>query len=262
MKERLDSKSYTSWKDMCIYLGRYAFAVEKFKGNSVLDVACGTGFGSNYLLNQDAMSVIGADYSDIAIGYAHTRYSKKGLKFVIVDAQQMPFPDNSFDTVVSMETIEHLPDYQAFLRECKRVLRPGGVFICSTPNKNVSMPVTGELNPFHIKEFNADELNNLLNQYFDNVSLYGYLRWTKKSTKGMIVEIPISALYALPLSLQSFFLNIISFITRYIFRGYHPVSLEDIDEKDFAKLISQSYKPFPLNEATPEYLFAIGYKSP
>jgi len=258
--ERLEPAYVTSRRQILEHLGRYVFAWQHLKGNTVLDIACATGYGSNFLFRKGSASVTGADLSEKVIAYAKGRYIKDGLNFVVGDAQHVPFPDSSFDSVVSMETIEHLPDYQEYLRECKRVLRPGGVFICSTPNKNVSMPVTGEPNPFHIKEFTSEEFDHSLSQYFNHVTLYGYMHWKHKSAKDRIINVPVEMLYSLPGVLQTVSLSIIAFSTRFVLKDYHPLSLENIDEEDFDNFITESYKTFPLETAIPQYFLAVGYK--
>jgi len=85
----------------------------------------------------------------------------------------MPFPANIFDVVVAFEVIEHLPDYQAFLGECARVLRHQGLFIVSSPNKRYyaeSRAQTGP-NPYHEHEFEAEEFVIELRRVFSNVRL-------------------------------------------------------------------------------------------
>lgn len=122
------------------HLGRYAFAAEFVKEKVVLDVACGSGYGSAYLFDKGAKMVVGGDISSEAMEDARVSYVRPGVEFLLLDATKLPFADNSFEAIVSMETIEHLGQYQDYLSECKRVLKGGGVFICSTPNKGHGIP--------------------------------------------------------------------------------------------------------------------------
>ncbi len=88
------------------------------------------------------------------------------------DAQAIPLPDRSIDVVVSFETIEHVPDPAAFLRECVRVLTPAGTLIVSSPNRPVYSEDHGA-NPYHRIEFDEDEFVDLLRTRFGEVQLYG-----------------------------------------------------------------------------------------
>src|SRR5262245_60102507 len=107
---------------------RYVFASAFVKGMEVLDVACGTGAGTHYLTQVGGEHpCLGLDIDGPAIEYARAAY--KGCQFAQCEATNLCVPDSSMDVVVSFETIEHLSDPMKFLSECKRVLRPGGVFI-------------------------------------------------------------------------------------------------------------------------------------
>ena len=152
------------------HIGRYVFAAQFANGMAVLDIACGAGYGANYLMNNGAKTVIGGDYSEEAIEYARLHYSREGLYFLRLDAQQMPFRNNSFDVIVSLETIEHLERYQDFLHDCKRMLKEDGIFICSTPNRKATF---GSRDPYHFREFSVDELYELIARYFAEIKLYG-----------------------------------------------------------------------------------------
>jgi len=166
--------SKTPYTTMQQHIGRYVFASNFIKNKIVLDVACGTAYGTAYLLRKGARKVVGVDVSINAINYAKNHYKSEKLIFVCADATNLPFPNNSFDAVVSFETIEHIKEYEKFLLECKRVLKEDALFICSTPNKRVSSPYTKiPSNPFHVREFYAKEFLCLLSKYFANISLYG-----------------------------------------------------------------------------------------
>jgi ubiquinone/menaquinone biosynthesis C-methylase UbiE len=144
------------------------------KGKTVLDIACGTGYGSDYLLKKGAKKVVGGDISKEAIEYAKIHYGRNSLFFIRLDVCALPFQSKCFDVVVSFETIEHLKTPEIFLSECRRVLKKGGLFICSTPNKQVTSPFSIEpVNPFHSHEFYAEEFCGLVKSEFSEVMLYG-----------------------------------------------------------------------------------------
>ncbi len=156
------------------HLSRYSFAAQFVGDAAVLDVACGAGYGSAYLLKRGARSVIGGDVSPQAIALANRYYASTGVEYQQIDATRLPFPDAAFDVVVSLETIEHLDDQERFLREVIRVLRPPGTLVLSTPNRDVvSRGSDVPLWPFHTREFRARELDDLLGRFFGRVSLWG-----------------------------------------------------------------------------------------
>jgi len=154
------------------HIDRYTFAKKYVSGKSVLDVACGSGYGS-FMLAETAKSVAGVDISIDAIEYAKANYSAGNIQYYPDNATHLRFYDNSFDVVVSFETIEHITDYQTFLKECRRVLKPGGIFICSTPNALVSSPDGKIENPYHVIEFSYEEFNNILQDHFSSIEVHG-----------------------------------------------------------------------------------------
>jgi SAM-dependent methyltransferase len=153
---------------------RYRFASEFTANKTVLDVACGTGYGSDYLAAQGAKRVVGGDISPEALAYAARHFRRPTLDFVKLDGGRLPFVESTFDVVLSYETIEHMEDQGQFLRECSRVLRPEGVFVCSTPMRLAWRPpwVPKSLNPFHRRELTAGELRDTLRDQFDDVTLF------------------------------------------------------------------------------------------
>jgi ubiquinone biosynthesis O-methyltransferase len=158
-----------------IHLTRYIFASKYVKGARVLDIACGSGFGSSYLIRKGAESVTGVDLSEEAINIAKNNFQKRGLTFQVGTAEDLPFADNSFDIITSMGTIDHMNDPALFLRHAQRVLQPGGYFISSLLNREVitPFPLHEIVDPSHIIEYSPMELNNLVNKYFINVQTYG-----------------------------------------------------------------------------------------
>lgn len=150
-------------------LDRYIFASPYGRGKLVLDLGCSTGYGAECLATRGASFVVAGDREREALFYAKKRYPSGKIAFLNVDALALPFKDRSFDVVVCFEVIEHLAAAEPLLSECHRVLKEAGLFICSTPNKAVSIPWK-----FHIREYSAPELRSLLERYFSNIVVYSH----------------------------------------------------------------------------------------
>jgi SAM-dependent methyltransferase len=143
---------------LALHLERYEFAARKLHGaSSILDIACGVGYGSGLLKHSlRAAMVIGVDSNAEAIDYATARYARAGLSFVVADA--MTFEGGPFDAVVSLETIEHLRDPEQFVERCAaKLLRPGGIFIGSVP-----ITPSMDANPHHMHDFTPRSFSKLL----------------------------------------------------------------------------------------------------
>jgi SAM-dependent methyltransferase/spore coat polysaccharide biosynthesis protein SpsF (cytidylyltransferase family) len=154
---------------------RYEFAFNLLpKPCSVLDIACGPGYGT-YLAAQECGEAIGGDLDAALIQQNQERWADvKGLSFQHADALKLPFPGDRFDAVLSMETIEHVPDIQQYVSEMRRVLRPGGVFICSTPQSMEPFSRT-PFTPSHMRELTAKDMRTYLSEFFEVEGLYGVL---------------------------------------------------------------------------------------
>lgn len=150
------------------HLVRYYFAAECVKNKKVLDVASGSGYGAALLSDAGAFSVIGVDIDQEAIEKAKKAYHRTNLQFKQSSATALPLADKSIDIITSFETIEHINDYQSYLRELSRVLADDGLAFISTPNK----AVYHEESPFHIKEFTKEEFIEALRKHFSFVQLF------------------------------------------------------------------------------------------
>ncbi|CAN5174931.1 class I SAM-dependent methyltransferase [soil metagenome] len=129
-------------------------------GRDVLEAGFGEGYGAD-LLAEVARSVTGVDYDDSAVAHVRARYPR--VNVIQGNLAELPIPDASVDVVVNFQVIEHLWDQSQFVAECRRVLRPGGVLLMSTPNRITFSPgLDTPLNPFHTRELNAQELTELL----------------------------------------------------------------------------------------------------
>lgn len=154
------------------HLHRYHLAGRLVAGASVLDVACGEGYGSK-ILARTAKEVVGVDIDADTVLHARLKYSGENVRFVEASAAMLPFAEGIFDAVVSFETIEHHDQHEEMMSEVKRVLKPGGILVLSSPNKLHYTIETGEKNPYHVKELLREELLELVGRYFQRVILFG-----------------------------------------------------------------------------------------
>lgn len=151
---------------------RYATVLDLVKGRVALDVVCGEGYGSGFIADV-AHTVVGIDVSEEAIRHASSHYAKPNLNYFLGRATSLTFPDNSFDVVVSFETIEHLAEQEQMLAEIRRVLRPNGILVISSPNSPIYSEESGEHNEFHVKELDFREIDKLLRLQFPMVKYFG-----------------------------------------------------------------------------------------
>ncbi|WP_040634828.1 class I SAM-dependent methyltransferase [Mycolicibacterium phlei] len=129
-------------------------------GRDVLEAGCGEGYGAD-LIADVARRVIGLDYDETAVAHVRARYPRVEMHHGNLAA--LPLADETVDVVVNFQVIEHLWDQGQFVRECARVLRPGGLLLMSTPNRITFSPGRDTpINPFHTRELNAAELTELL----------------------------------------------------------------------------------------------------
>ncbi len=154
-------------------LARYVFVLKLLKKNyKVLDLGCGTGYGTS-LLAAKAKLVVGVDISREAIDFCNKKYQGWNIKFKIGDIQKLNYPDKYFDIICSFEVIEHLKNHTTFLDETRRVMKPSGSFVMSTPNKIVHSPDGKIQSKYHFREYTYNDLEKLLFKKFKNVNILG-----------------------------------------------------------------------------------------
>jgi O-antigen biosynthesis protein len=151
------------------HLHRYHSIIPFIKNKTVLDIACGEGYGTN-LIGKYAHKVYGVDLDQSCITWATEKYvpGNNNLEFKTGSVDNIPVANNSIDVVVSFETIEHVNSdiQQRFMAEVKRVLKPNGIFIISTPNTANYSNRYEHHNEFHIKEFHKEEFHSFLKTHF------------------------------------------------------------------------------------------------
>lgn len=172
-----------SSQDFQKHLARYGFAGEFVDGKQVLDIGSGVGFGGLFYLTQRrARHVVNMEINFDAVAWGKKRFHHSGLSFLQMDAERIAFRANTFDVVSAFEVLEHVEHYDAFLKETHRVLKKGGTFIVSTPNKFVySHGLDKPVNEYHFKEFYYEEIKEVLSEKFIVLGMYGQRR--KKVTE-------------------------------------------------------------------------------
>jgi SAM-dependent methyltransferase len=148
------------------HLERYRFAAKYVAGKSVLDIACGTGYGSQILMDGGAESYFGVDLGDEPVAFAKSNFKRDRVSFLQGDILTVN-PGRQFDLIISFETIEHIADYKDSLLNLNRLLEPDGILIISTPNRPICSPKALTLNdkpsnPYHVQEFTLAEFCDIL----------------------------------------------------------------------------------------------------
>lgn len=142
---------------------RHLFAYDVAKGiipegSKVLDLGCNEGYGTYELFKN--FDVVGLDVDKKLVDKAIESY---GQMFMIYDGKCIPFDDGSFDAVVSFQVIEHVEDVPGFLSEVRRVLKPKGIFLCSTPCRVYRLlPGQKPWNQEHLREYDSKEFLDTL----------------------------------------------------------------------------------------------------
>lgn len=156
--DALNGDDATGRATLALHLDRYAFAAERAVPGRLLDMACGVGYGTRLLADRvdGADCVLGVDLSQAAIDYARQRYGAARVEYRVGDA--LAFEDaEGFDTIVSLETIEHVDDPDALLGRLAALLRPGGLLVTSVPTTP-----SVDVNPHHRHDFSERSFRRLL----------------------------------------------------------------------------------------------------
>ncbi|MBI3902342.1 MAG: class I SAM-dependent methyltransferase [Nitrosomonadales bacterium] len=156
------------------HMATYNFARDYVQGKHVLDYGCGSGYGTHHLASCCA-DIVGVDIAGDAIEYAQAHYQSGNLTYVHIkpaDQAPLPYADASFDTVLSFQVIEHIRDTGSYLSEIRRVLKPGGIFVCATPDRITRLwPGQKPWNMWHVHEYDAAGFESALAEYFRDIAL-------------------------------------------------------------------------------------------
>lgn len=147
--DELSHAGATGQETLQLHLARYELAANHTRPGRVLDMACGVGYGTRLVADRASgvLEAIGVDVSAEAIGYATAHYAGGPVRFVTADA--LRFEDaRGFDTVISLETVEHVADPAALIARLCGLVRPGGVLVASVPTTP-----SVDINPHHLTDF-------------------------------------------------------------------------------------------------------------
>ena len=171
------------------HLAVYEWIAERVRGADVIDMACGEGYGSD-LLARSARSVVGVDANPEAFEHARLRYVRDGLSFQRGMVENWGEPGRA-DAVVFLQTIEHVQDPVAVLGHFSRLLRAGGTVYVSTPNLLTLAPpgAAKSDNPWHVKEYRAEEFRQLCESVFERVELLGLFHARKLAIHAMALRL-------------------------------------------------------------------------
>lgn len=152
------------------HLMRYKHVINKIENKIVLDIACGSGYGSYYLaVEGNPQNIIGVDLDQKAIRYGNYRYNHNKINRIIADATQFKY-ENKFEIIVCFETIEHIENYKSLLNNLNLLLSENGTLYISTPI--VAKTTNNCFNPHHIIEWNMKDFNSLITEYFKVENIY------------------------------------------------------------------------------------------
>ncbi len=153
----IDASDAFNQETLRLHLERYRFAARFVGGKSVVDCACGTGYGSELLGKEGGAARVDAcDLAEDALAFGRARHAHPAVVFHQGDALQFT-PPSPPDVWVTLETVEHLSDPRAYLRRIRERLKPGGVLIASVPTT-----VSTDGNPYHLVDFTERSFRRLL----------------------------------------------------------------------------------------------------
>lgn len=156
------------------HLAAYHYASRFVTGGKILEVGCGSGYGIAQLARQNLALYFAVDSQPEAVHYAQKLDQQRRIGLAVSDGCLLTFPDRTFDRVFCFQVLEHVPDQAKFVQELLRVCRPGGMLMLTTPNRVTYATENNFIpNPFHLHEFDLDELKNFFMEFGRNFAMKG-----------------------------------------------------------------------------------------
>ena len=194
--EDIVSGDVTGQETLELHYKRYEFAAQHARPRRLLDVSCGVGYGTHFLVERrPELVAVGVDICKATVAYAQFKYKHDRISFVAADAHTFSDPDG-FDSIVSLETMEHLTDPEKFLTNVLGQLRSGGVFIASVP-----VTPSVDANPHHLWDFTESQFRGMLRchglqematlRQVQPFKVLPILRRTEARTKGIRRNLPL-----------------------------------------------------------------------
>jgi len=158
--DHLSPADVTGRETLELHLERYRFAARHARAGRLLDIACGVGYGTRLLRDesQQVNFALGVDLCEESVDYARERYGCDGVEYRVGDAERFQDPEG-FDTIVCLETVEHLPSPAGLLDNLVSLLRPTGVLVASVPTTP-----SVDVNPHHLQDFTERSFRRLFAQ--------------------------------------------------------------------------------------------------
>lgn len=166
-----------------LHLAKYNFALKYCRGKEILEIGCGSGYGSKYLAQKGVKKITAYDLDPQAINFAIKNSSHENITFAEGDVETLKLKDK-YAVIISFEVIEHLKKPEKLLELARNSLKKEGVFILSTPNRRYSAYDGNKpANPYHIREFYPYEMEKILKKYFKVVELYGVVLGNREAAR-------------------------------------------------------------------------------
>jgi len=197
---------------------RYVFATRYANSGSILDIACGTGYGAS-MLSARSKFCVGADIDSDAIKRSKAACDNERISFVQCDCHQLPFRRDAFELVTSMETIEHLADPQRFLQELAGCVRGGGHVVISTPNRGYKAPWVRDINPYHLHEWVPEEIESLAREALGDIDMYFQWPSVKQRVLDNLMWTVRKSLRLMPRPIEALLLEMLRWAKLFVFRA-------------------------------------------
>jgi 2-polyprenyl-3-methyl-5-hydroxy-6-metoxy-1,4-benzoquinol methylase len=166
----------------------YRYAQQFATGKDILDVGCGTGYGSK-ILSECANYVLGLDYDADAVDYCRANFNAPNIEFQQIDADKLEL-DREFDIAIAFQVIEHMHDVEGFVDHLKNIVKQNGLILITTPNVQTFHQADG-CNPFHFSEMSFEKFERLISKKFNTYKILGISHESHNWLRSMIQKMPL-----------------------------------------------------------------------